>query len=265
MNRKYLLYSCCITISIVVLATGCSKGTSEAELKRAELAAQLATIQQSYAELEQGRAEIAAASARLAELQAVPERSRSDEQKTELEALPGQIAELEAEREVDFDSVQGGLAEFLNVALNEFPDAPETVAGLRIYSEEALLVARDMVEKAGEYKKAVDHLAAARSYYEMAGIAEVHQPLVDTLAELEEWRWINQERFDAVANGMTRDEVKATVGVPYHGNVQADEARNVETWLYRKSEGGAAAIYFHVKTGKVYGKKWDAISTRVVS
>lgn len=265
MHRKTLLYSCCIGVLISAFFAGCSKGPNEEELKRAELTTQLTAIQQSYGELEQVRADLAAAEASLAELEAVPERTRTDEQKAELEALPARITELEAQREVIFDTVQNSLAEFLNVALNEFPQAPETLEGLRIYSNESILVAWDMVAKAGDYKKAVDHLAAAKSYYEMAGISEVHQPLVDTLAELESWRWITQERFDAVKNGMTRDEVKAMAGVPYFGNIQTDDARDVETWLYRKSEGGAAAFYFKMKSGKVYGKKWDAIQTKVVS
>ena len=77
-------------------------------------------------------------------------------------------------------------------------------------------------------------------------------------------RYITQERFDLVKKGMTMDEVKEVVGVPYYQNIQVDEKRGVETWLYRKAEGGAAAIYFRTKTGKSYNKKFDAIKTKVV-
>ena len=34
--------------------------------------------------------------------------------------------------------------------------------------------------------------------------------------------------------------------------------------LYRKEDGGAAAIYFKIKGEKVYNKNWDAIKTKVV-
>ena len=78
-------------------------------------------------------------------------------------------------------------------------------------------------------------------------------------------RFINQERFDLVKNNMTMDEVKEIAGVPYYQNIQLDEKRGVETWLYRKEDGGAAAIYFKTNNGKTYNKKWDAITTKVVT
>jgi hypothetical protein len=78
-------------------------------------------------------------------------------------------------------------------------------------------------------------------------------------------RFINQERFDLIQKNMTMDEVKEIAGVPYYQNIQLDEKRGVETWLYRKEDGGAAAIYFKTKTTKSYDKKWDAVKTRVVS
>ena len=63
---------------------------------------------------------------------------------------------------------------------------------------------------------------------------------------------------------MTKEDVIAAVGVPYYGNIQEDSKRGVETWLYRKADGGAAAIYFKMKNNKVYDKKFDAIKTKVV-
>ncbi len=59
------------------------------------------------------------------------------------------------------------------------------------------------------------------------------------------------------------DEVKVVGGIPYYGNIQEDTKKGVETWLYKKREGGAAAIYFKTKTGKVYSTKFDAVKIKV--
>lgn len=263
MTRKRVLSYCIVFFVAAGLFSGCATGPSDEELARAEAEAKLVPIREANQQLQQLRADLAAAELQLAEIEAVAEKKRTDEQKTLLAELPAQVEQLNRDKETTYEQLQSQLAEFLTVALNEFPDTPETLECLTVYSDEAILVARDIVAKSGDYAKAIDHLQSAKGYYEAVGLA-VHQPLLDTVAEFEDWRYITQERFDAVKNNMTRDEVKAAAGVPYYGNVQEDADRGVETWLYRKSEGGAAAVYFKIKTGKAYGTKWDAIKTKVV-
>jgi len=63
---------------------------------------------------------------------------------------------------------------------------------------------------------------------------------------------------------MTMDEVRQIAGVPYYANIQDDKEKGIQTWLYRKRDGGAAAFYFTIKTGKVYSKNYDAIKTKIV-
>jgi len=262
-RSRFLPFSVAVLVAIALIS-GCSRGPSEEELAQARFEEQLAELQNQYQVLEERRAELADATAALAELEAIRERDLTDEQKAELEALPAKIEELTLARDEAFDLAQGSLADFLNVALNDFPEHPATVDGLNIYSDEAILIARDTVLKAGDYKKATEQLASAISYYESLSLP-VYPKLAETLAELQEMRFITQERFDLVKKNMTMDEVKEVVGVPYYQNIQIDEKRGVETWLYRKAEGGAAAIYFRIKTGKTYDKKWDAVKTKVVS
>jgi len=262
-RSRFLPYSVAVLV-VIALISGCSRGPSEEELAQAQFEEQLAQLQTQYDELQQRRSELAEATERLAELEAIRERDLTDEQKIELETLPAKIEELTLARDEAFDLAQGSLADFLNVALNEFPEHPATVEGLNIYSDEAILIARDTVLKAGDYKKATEQLGSAVSYYESLSIP-VYPKLADTLVELQEMRFINQERFDLVTKNMTMEEVKEIVGVPYYQNIQVDEKRGVETWLYRKAEGGAAAIYFRIKTGKTYDKKWDAVKTKVVT
>jgi hypothetical protein len=260
-RSRFLPFGIAILV-VFGLVSGCSRGPSEEELAQAAFEEQLATLQQQYKELQQARTELTASEATLAEIEAIRERDRTDEQKAELEALPAAIEELSTNRDTAYDAVQATLADFLNIALNEFPEHPATAQGLNLYSDEAILIAEDTVLKSGDYKKALNQLDAANSYYDSIGLAP-YQPLVDKLAELDEMRFITQERFDLVKKNMTMDEVKEVVGVPYYQNIQVDEKRKVETWLYRKRDGGAAAIYFKTTNNKVYNKNFEAVKLKV--
>jgi hypothetical protein len=251
-RSRFLPYGIAILV-VFGLVSGCSRGPSEEELAQAAFEEQLATLQQQYEELQQARADLAASEAILTEIEAV----------AELEALPAAIVEQGTARDAAYDAVQATLADFLNIALNEFPEHPATEQGLNLYSDEAILIAQDTVIKAGDYKKAINQLDAANSYYDSIGLPP-YQPLVDKMAELDDMRFITQERFDLVKKNMTMDEVKEVVGVPYYQNIQVDEKRKVETWLYRKREGGAAAVYFKTTNNKAYNKNFEAVKIKVV-
>ncbi|MCW8984900.1 MAG: hypothetical protein OQK55_06130 [Thermoanaerobaculales bacterium] len=260
-KSRFLPYGIVILVALG-LVSGCSRGPSEEELAQAAFEEQLTTLQQQYEVLQQARADLAASEAMLVEIEAVRERDRSDEQKAELETLPDTIVQLGTARDAAYDAVQATLADFLNIALNEFPEHPATEQGLNLYSDEAIKIAEDTVLKAGDYKKAINQLDAANSYYDSVGLPP-YQPLVDKLAELDDMRFMTQERFDLVKKNMTMDEVKEVAGVPYYQNIQVDEKRKVETWLYRKREGGAAAVYFKTTNNKVYNKNFEAVKLKV--
>jgi hypothetical protein len=262
--RRSRFLPCGIAVLVVFgLLSGCSRGPSEEELARQEMEGQLATLQQQFQDLQQARAVLLTAEVSLAEIEAIKERDRSEEQIAQLEELPAQIETMTAAKDEQYDAVQATLADFLNVALNDFPDHPGTIQGLNIYADEAILIARDTVFKAGDYKKAINQLDAASNYYDSLDLPP-YQPLVDEIAVLDEIRFITKERFDLVKKNMTMDEVKEIVGYPYYQNIQKDEKRGVETWLYRKREGGAAAVYFKMKTSKMYNKNFEAVKMRVV-
>lgn len=261
--KRSVLIPCAILVAGALLATGCSRGPSEEEQKLADLQTQMTTIEQAYAGLEQTRADLVAARSELAELEAIDPKRRDDDQKARVEALQQTVGQLDGERENSFEAVQSQLADFLNTALNNVPDAEVTRKALEIYAAESIIVAQDMVEKAGDYKKAINHLTTAEGYYAATSFPP-YPPLIEMIDRFQEWRFINRERFDAVQKNMTVDEVRATAGVPYYGNIREDDQRGVEMWLYPKREGGAAGIYFKQKTGKVYDTKFDAITTKVV-
>jgi hypothetical protein len=262
--RRSRFLPCGIAVLVVFgLLSGCSRGPSEEELARQEMEGQLTTLQQQYQDLQQTRADLGAAEVSLAEIEAIKERDRSEEQNVLLAELPAQIEEMNATKDERYEAVQATLADFLNVALNNFPEDPAAIEGLNIYADEAILIARDTIFQAGDYKKAVDQLDAASIYYDSLDLPP-YQPLVDEIATLRDMRFITRERFDLVKKNMTMDEVKEIVGYPYYQNIQRNEKQGVETWLYRKKEGGAAAIYFKMKTSKMYNKNFEAVTIKVV-
>ena len=263
MKSFRFLSVCVVLVAVMGLVQGCSRGPSEEDLK-------LAAFQEPFAALEAGnnalvemRAEIDVAEAALVELQAIPENKLTDEQKIELEEAQAGLESSAVAREAAFEEVQGLLADFLNVGINDYPESQETADALLIYADGAILVADDMVVKSGDYKKAIDHLRSAEGYFNAAGLTSYH-PLVAKIAELDDWRFITQERFDAVKKGMTKEEVVAVVGQVYFRNIQESQEKGVESWLYKKREGGASAFYFKIKTGKVYDKNWEAVAVTTV-
>jgi hypothetical protein len=254
---------CCAVVLVVGgLFVACNKGSSEEESKSTEMQQQATEIQELYQQIVDARDELASARARVEELEAIDAGKRSEEEQAELDELTARIPALE-EEVARIDELNGKLAQFLTTALNEFPDAAETQVALEIYSKEAIRNAAEYVEKAGKYADAIDILSTAKGYYEAIGAAP-YPPLVEVIAEYEDWRFVPKERFDELKKGMTMDEVKETIGVPYYANIQVDEKAGVETWLYRHREGGAAAVYFKTKSGKAYGFKWDAVKPKVV-
>ena len=263
MKRNRILSMCVVLVAVLGLVQGCSRGPSEEELNLAAFQEQFAAVQQQYDALLSMRSEIEVAELALAELQNVPENKLTDEQKAEIEEVQGKLDTLAGESEVAFEEVQGLIADLLNIGINEYPDSTETADALMIYADEAILVSIDKVDQSGDYKKAIDHLSSAEGYFEAAGLTPYH-PLVAQIAEFDDWRFITQERFDQVKKGMTKEEVVAIVGQVYFRNIQESPDRGVESWLYKKREGGAAAFYFKIKTAKVYDKNWEAVAVATV-
>jgi hypothetical protein len=255
---------CVLMVALAVgTGIGCQGGgEGEQTVSKEELVQQLAGMTQGYDALQQARQELEALRSELAELEATPEATRSPEQQARFEELQAEVASRDTANAEAYDDLQTKLASFLTIALNDFPQAPETLDGLRIYSEEAMVYAADAVAKAGDYKKAIDQLEMARGLYEQIG-QPVYQPLEERIAQLDDLRFLTQERYDEIAKGMTEDQVKEIAGTPYYRNVKEDPEKKVITWLYPKREGGAAAIYFKMDNRKVYSKNFDAVKIKV--
>lgn len=163
-----------------------------------------------------------------------------------------------ASRELDqiFSEDQNELAAFLNTALNDAPQAPETLEGLKIYAEDAILNARDYMNEAGDYRKAVELLETAESYFTMTS-ATPPEELSELLEEAKRFRFITKDRFDAVKKGMSKAEVRAITGTPLALNVREQEVKGqkITVWLFRSEEGDIASFFFNQK-GQLYSKDW---------
>ncbi len=259
--RKFShLSSLLVPLVALGLMAGCSGQGKQEAAKKAQADQQITTIKTDWEQLKQARTELADARAHAAELQA--EKKLSEEQQQDFEQTNTKISQLGTQVSNQYDALQGELADFLNLALNDYPQAPSTAEALNIYAQEAMVVAADHVKNSGNYKKAINILSTAKNYYE-----SVQLPAPDELTQLidsyEDLRYITKERFDAVEKGMSEDEVAEAAGQPYYLNKK--EEKGIQFWLYPKREGGAAAVYFN-KKGKVYNKNWEAVkATQVAS
>jgi len=157
--------------------------------------------------------------------------------------------------------VQEQLADFLNTALNDHQQAAETIDGLAIYAKEAIVNAEETVVKSGDYAKALDTLANAKSYYEFIN-AEPLPELIEKMTELDDIRYMTEERFAEIKKGMSEDEVRDIAGVVYYQNIRENPNGTV-SWLYKRRDQGVAAITFN-KKGKVYHLNFDAVKPKIV-
>lgn len=186
------------------------------------------------------------------EHQTASERARLSEVET---LLPSAGAAFEAAYLTD----QATLTDFLNTSLAAAPRSPQTRAALDLYAQSAVHYARDIVETAGDYRRAVELLETARGYYAGVGVPPPRS-LAATLERISSYRVATRARFERLARGMREADVKALLGVPFSGNVHRSEVggRRVTTWLYGSDEKGVAAVYFDER-GALYAWRWDVL------
>jgi hypothetical protein len=198
----------------------------------------------------------------------VAARQKLDGKRAELAALRSQppaaarqprIAQLETE--VD------GLARELGRRLVELLNSDPPVAGeplterqksaIRMKSDEDILLARDYIERGGDYRRAIE-------IYESALVVDpTYARLKEELDRARSQRYMTRERFEQVKEGMKADEVRGLLGQPNLHNVKDYKDKGVSAWFYPKdASGAAAAVYFEKKGGetRVYAANFDAIA-----
>ena len=145
------------------------------------------------------------------------------------------------------------LTMFLSRVLNnpKFKSLPESQKALRLYADETLFLARQAVERDGNYGQAQTLLQQALHY-------EKDDPsLVEEMARVKEFRYLTRKHFDALAKGMGMDQAKSLCGVPNPANIRdkREKGHLLTAWFYLREDQETAALFF--EDGRLYATQWD--------
>lgn len=118
-------------------------------------------------------------------------------------------------------------------------------AAIRLKSDEDILLARQHIERAGDYLRAIE-------IYKEALIVDPGYPrLHQELASAQARRYMDRETFQQVKEGMEQEAVRQLLGQPNAHNVREYPEREVVGWFYPKdASGAAAAVWFHQEGGR---------------
>jgi outer membrane murein-binding lipoprotein Lpp len=257
-------------VAAVVLLTACvGGGTSELEQQQAaewswltETKQNLDGKRQQLAELREQAAESEVEVVAQGETE-VTEESVSEELGEELAEgadLESRISGLEQEVNALSEEFNGRLVAFINADPMIEGETPteRQVAALRMKSDEDILLAREWIDRGGDYKRAIEIYNTALMF------DPDNEKLKAALAEAEAERYMTEERFTVVDKGMTEAEVRALLGQVNPYNVREYPDKDVVAWFYPTAEdGSAAAVWFqpNKKSGvlEVYQVKFKAI------
>ncbi len=274
MRRGRWLLSLAGVLLALVAFSGCESGPTEEELKAAQTAEAWAAIEQAKAELDAKRQELAELRAQISgegaegegaegegaegegagaegvEGEEATEPVNPEELAAQAEALQQQVYDLT-------DSFGASLAQFINdqgISVGGELTEVQTQA-IHMKTDEDMLLAREYIDKGGEYQRALDIYAQAQM------LDPDNETLAAAIAEAEALRYMTEERLAEVKKNMTEDEVRALLGTPKVQNVREFDA-GVIGWFYPKEEPNtAAAVFFRERKGvlKVYKTDFEAV------
>jgi tetratricopeptide (TPR) repeat protein len=231
---------------LAVACLGCSDPEEEARLAHEKAQAEAWTaLQETQQALASTRAELAEVTGQIA-ASAEEVSEATEEQIAEWKSKAKEIQGQAVEQSERFNQQ---IIEFINNAgVVEGEEPPENVkAAFRMKSDEEILIAREYIDKGGDYSRAIEIYEAALK------IDPDYQKLKDEIVTAEEMRWMSKERFDLAKKDMTQDEIRATLGPVNQRFVQVFPDRNVISWFYPKGkEAGAAGVYFKKSANSEY-------------
>jgi tetratricopeptide (TPR) repeat protein len=136
--------------------------------------------------------------------------------------------------------------------LKEYLDRTADPRAARLWAIERVRMADDYAATLARYDRAI-------ALYEEALAADpANDAARGGLERARSMRYMSLERFAAVKKGMSEAEVSRIAGMPREDWIRqvTQDARVFSVWIYPKSDGGAAAIYFDA--GRVYHTNWNA-------
>lgn len=176
-----------------------------------------------------------------------------EQEKARLEELRNKVMSLE-------DSLRERIVTFINSnpPVEGEPLTDLQLAAIRMKSSEDMLMAKEYIDKGGEYQRAIN------IYDDALKVDPDNQELKAALEKAQEMRYMTKDRFSQVKKGMSADEVRGVLGQPNLRNVREYEKQGATAWFYPKDKSGAAAaVWFRKarKTGalEVYKADFDAL------
>ncbi len=175
------------------------------------------------------------------------------------EELAAQADALQDEVYALADEFGARLAQFLNdQAISVGSERTEIQQqAFRMKSDEDIELAREYIEKGGEYQRGIDIYTQALTF------DPDNEKLAAAKAEAEELRYMTEERLAEVKKNMTEGEVRNLLGTPKSQNVREFDG-GVIGWFYPKEEPNtAAAVFYREKKGvlKVYKTDFEAVKS----
>jgi len=123
----------------------------------------------------------------------------------------------------------------------------------------AQILAKEKVTLGDEYMNVLSRYDRAITLYRDAQQYDpANTAIAQRIATAEQRRYVAVSTFAAVKAGMKEDDVRGLVGLPREDWIKqvVQNNRVYSVWIYPKSDGGAAAIYFD--NGVVYHTNWNA-------
>jgi hypothetical protein len=121
-----------------------------------------------------------------------------------------------------------------------------------LLAREKILLGDQYMSVLSRYDKAIDLYRQALDF--QPGSVDAQQ----RIALAEQRRYVAMEAFGGVRAGMKEDAVQRLIGLPREDWIKqvVQNSRVYSVWIFPKSDGGAAAIYFD--NGVVYHTNWNA-------
>lgn len=211
-------------------------------------ASKMAERQKVWSSIEADKAELDKQRAALAELEA---------QAAAGTATAEQVAAADAAVTAASDAFSSRLATYINddPPVQGEPMRPDQLAAMRLNSAEGMLVAREYIERGGDYRRAID------IYNQLLGADPDNADLQAAKADAESKRFMTAECLATVSKGMGEADVLAALGRPLSRNMKEYPEKKVTAWFYPTDESGnAAGVFFNDKM-VVYDVKIDAVKT----
>jgi tetratricopeptide (TPR) repeat protein len=184
-----------------------------------------------------------------------------DERRAKLASGTAADPQFARETEILAGAFNRRLIDFLNAdpPVQGEPLTDRQKAAIRMKSDEDILLARQFIERGGDYQRAID------IYKEALIVDPAYSRLREELARAQARRYMTRQTFEQVKEGMDREEVRRLLGQPNLHNVRAYPDRDVIGWFYPKdASGAAAAVWFHKEGNRytVYLFDFDALQPR---